>query len=201
MQAKRLIILCVAFMLLCTATVFADSMWGTYNGYEKAKVYVNDSELKEGSVPAIVMNGSTLLPLRQVANSLDAIVKWDNDKKTASIYKPNVHMFIAEEVGKNYSLKNPFSIVDYGITRSFDVFAQIDNLKTSANRVKITIVSPGGETVGTVEDALSGSAESFWYTAHYKIKFAEKGNYAVKFAIIDGDGNESVVSQKSILSE
>ena len=107
MQAKRSIILCVAFMLLCTATVFADSMWGTYNGYEKVKVFVNDTELAENDVPAIVMNGSTLLPLRQTANSLNAIVKWDNDRKTANIYKPNVHMFIAEEVGKNYSLKNP----------------------------------------------------------------------------------------------
>jgi len=201
MQAKRLIMLCAVFMLLCTASVVADSMWGSYNGYDKAKVIVNGSELQENGVPAIIMNGSTLLPLRQVANSLNAVVKWDNDKKTASLYKPDVHMFIAEEVGKNYSLKNPFSIVDYGITRSFDVFAQIDNLKTNVSSVKITIVSPSGETVGSVEDTLSDSSESFWYTAHYKLKFAEKGNYTVNFAIIDGDNIETIVSKKNILSE
>src|SRR5665647_34482 len=100
MKAKRLIILTLVFSMVFGATVYADTLWGSYNGFPKAKVFVNDSEVifKDGEVPAIVIDGSTVLPIRKVAEKLQAIVEWKPETMTANIYKPNVHMFVSEDV-------------------------------------------------------------------------------------------------------
>ena len=126
--------------------------------YPKAKVFVNDSEVtfKDGEVPAIVIDGSTVLPIRKVAEKLQAIVQWDKDTMTANIYKPNVHMFVSEEVkidkNKQVSvIKSPFSVVETGKTVEFAVVVQVDGLKADATGFKISIIKPDGDEYDSKE--------------------------------------------------
>lgn len=203
MRFKRSSVLTLALSFLAAGTVFADSIWGSYEGYAKAKIFVNDAEIKfpDGTAPAFVINGSTMIPLRQAADALQAIVKWDDSNKTASIYKPNVSMFVAKDVGsKDYSVQQPFGKVTAGETMNFVVFAQVDNLKTGVSGFQITIEDPSGSVVDSREETLGQTGDSFWYTWPFQVKFEQKGNYKVKFEF-EYDGNYAIVAEKLIVSE
>jgi hypothetical protein len=204
MKAKRVLTLILVFSMLFTATVFADGLWGQYEGFSRAKVRINNADLQvpDGEVPAFVINGRTVLPLRQLADTTQTLLKWDNATKTADLYKPNVHMFIAQDVSnKDFSLQKPFGRVDQGKTMNFVVFAQVDNLKTDVQGFRVTIEDPNGkQATDPLVVPLEKSEESFWYPWPFKVNFAEKGNYTVKFAFLL-DGQYTVVSQKVIVSE
>jgi len=201
MKVRRLVFLTLALSLVAAGAVMGESMWGNYAGYSKAKVYVNDTELSNsGSVPAFVINGSTVLPLRQVAEAMNSIVKWDSSNQTANIYKPNVALFVAEKVTSSNEVKKPFGKVTAGIRRPFDVFAQVDNLKVNATGVRISIVDPYGSEVDRITEGLSSPGSNFWFTTHFEIKFSETGNYKVRFAV-EVDGTYHTVEEKLIVSE
>jgi len=91
---KRVIPFVVILFLLITVVVAAENT-NKYNGYNTVKVNVNNFELKM-DVPAIIMDGRTLLPLRKVAEAVNGIVTWDGTNRTASILKPQVNIIFAE---------------------------------------------------------------------------------------------------------
>lgn len=191
----------LALSMLAAGVVTADSKWGSFEGYPKAKFFVNNKEIPvpEGGVPAFVIDGSTVLPLRQVADAMQAIVKWDNTDKTAYIYKPNVSMFVAQDVSSN-TVKKTFGKVDVGKSMSFVVFVQADNLQVNASGLKITIEDPYGAEVGTATAALDTPRDNFWFTSPFEINFTESGNYKIKFAL-NVDGSYTTVAEKLIVSE
>jgi hypothetical protein len=203
-MAKRILILIFAFSMLFTATVAADSLWGNYEGFSKAKVRVNNADLKfsENDVPAFVVNGRTVLPVRQLTDALQALVKWDKTNQTADIYKPNVHMFFAEDVGaKDYSIKKPFGRVPQGKMLNFVVFAQVDSLKTPVQGFRISIEDPNGKpATDSLVVPFDKTDSSFWYPWPFTVNFTEKGDYKVKFAFLSND-EYTVVSEKVITSE
>jgi hypothetical protein len=189
--------------MLCTVTAFADS--GTYyQGYLKANLEVNDNPISEGRVPPFVIDGSTVVPLRKAAEALNALVAWDNDTKTAKLYRPNVNMFFSEEVsGKDYTIKKPFSRVDSGKTLSFVVFVQADSIKTTVDGFRISVIAPNGSIVNNLDDSTvyrSISDDSFWYTLPLKLRFSQTGTYTVSFSFLY-NGDYQVVAEKTIKSE
>ncbi|NPV93108.1 MAG: ABC transporter substrate-binding protein [Firmicutes bacterium] len=56
----------------------------TYNGYPTVNVRINGYPVS-GEVPAIVMDGRTLVPLRLVGEALGASVDWDSSTRTVRI--------------------------------------------------------------------------------------------------------------------
>jgi len=214
MKAKRLIILTLVFSMVFGATVYADTLWGSYNGFPRAKVFVNDSEVmfKDGEVPAIVIDGSTVLPIRKVAEKLQAIVEWKPETMTANIYKPNVHMFVSEDVKIDRNkqvavIKSPFSVVETGKSVQFVVVVQVDGLKAEATGFKLVIVKPDGDEYDSKEVSADSSNSNllpsiFGYTSlPFDVKFSQKGTYLVRFAFKDKDDKYTIISQKSIVSE
>jgi hypothetical protein len=210
MKAQRLLALMIAIFLLSTGVVAGASLWGDYEGYAKAKVYVDDVEktFSDSDVPALIMHGTTMLPLRTLADSLQALVRWDDSNKTASIYKPNVHMFVVNELIKNkdgtYTMKYPFGRVVHGDKLDFVVFAQVDNLKTNVSSFKISIKTPSGnDAVEPIEQGVTQPSESIWLPWQFSgVKFSEYGKYTVQFSIKLDDGSDyKVVSEKEIISE
>jgi hypothetical protein len=208
MKAKRLIILTLVFSMIFAATVYADSLHGIYDGYPIAKVLVNGSEIKidQGEVPGLVIDGTTVLPLRKVAESLQAIVKWDSSTLTANIYKPNVHLFVSEDTkitgndNKDYLIKAPFGRIAQGKTTNVFVNAQVDTLIAKTSGFKIRILTPSGDEYDSKE--ISKDFEnSFWFTCSFKVKFSQAGTYLVDFSFKGDDGNYVTVSQKTIVSE
>lgn len=87
-MACRLSLLLVAalFFLVCVSPSFANSS-DTYRGYPAVKVIVNGDELKN-DIPAIVLDGRTLVPLRSVYEALGANVQWDPSTNTVYISFP-----------------------------------------------------------------------------------------------------------------
>ncbi|MED4600143.1 stalk domain-containing protein [Paenibacillus validus] len=204
MKVPRLLTMVLSLSLFGTAGAFASSMWGDFEGYSKVRLMVNDKERSFGSdeTPSFLMKGSAVVPARILSDTLQSIVKWDNGSRTVSVYKPNVHMFVAKKVEDDYSIKQPFGGVKKGDRLDFAVFSQIDNLDTSIYSFRISIVSPGGEQVKAREEVVDGQKSSFWYTWPFNVTFTEAGQYTVRFSIKpNADSDYVVVSEKAILSE
>jgi hypothetical protein len=207
MRVRRLFTLMLVFFVLSTATVVASSIWGDFEGFNKVKVVVNGEtqQFSDSEVPGFIIEGKTVLPLRALAGSLQALVKWDNSNKTVTISKPNVHMFVVKDVNKDYSMTAPFGIIKKGKkVDEFTVFAQVDNLNTSISSVRVSIETPSGSNaVEPYEKTMSGQMDAFWLPVKFTdVSFDELGTYTVKFAMkLDGGSDYTVVSEKQIKTE
>lgn len=84
---KKSAILGALLAVLLTVPVFAagSAKWGTYSGYNVVKVMVNGKEVS-ADVPAVNLNGRTMVPLRAVTEAFGAKVDWDQDTYTASVH-------------------------------------------------------------------------------------------------------------------
>ncbi|MDI3298387.1 MAG: copper amine oxidase N-terminal domain-containing protein [Bacillota bacterium] len=71
-----------AVLLVATPALATDS--ATYKGYPVAQVKVNGQTVTS-DVPAIVVDGRTMVPLRFVTQALGGQVEWDQATRTASI--------------------------------------------------------------------------------------------------------------------
>lgn len=205
MKVPRMLTLVLSLSLLGNAGVFANSIWGDYEGFSKVKMVVNNVEkqFKDGEAPAFLIKGNAVFPVRELSESLQSLVRWDNAKNTVSIYKPNVHMFVAEKVNEDYSIKSPFGKVPKGKKIDFAVFAQVDSLKTPFYAFKISIESPSGAQAAPAhEKVVNGSKENFWYPWSFSVPFNEAGEYVIKFSIkLDENSDYTEISQKVIVSE
>ena len=83
---KRFMFLLVLMLLALPLSALA-SIYGTYNGYPVAGVSI-DGKAASSDVPAIIMDGRILVPLRLVAESMGAQVAWNSDSYTVSVSSP-----------------------------------------------------------------------------------------------------------------
>jgi hypothetical protein len=213
MNSKRVLLVLIAFFVFSTVTVAANSLIGDYEGYSKIKLAINgiEKEFKSFEVPGFIIKGSTVLPLRTTAEALQALVVWDNNSRTVTLFKPSVHMIVASEIGKDYSLKTPFGVVKKGKTIDFVVFSQVDSLKTPISTLRLSIQAPSGKTIFPVnkegekieEIPMVGNSESFWLPFKFdKVLFDETGEYKISLEMkLANETVFRVVSQKAIVCE
>ncbi len=196
MKLKKFALLASVLFLLSTATVFADDVYGWYKG-KKVKVYVNNIELME---PGLSIDGKTMVPLRDVAEPLQAMVSWDDATQTARIYKPNVHMFVFEVVKDK--ITQSFGKVLKG-KYNFIIFTQVDSLYSKAESVKFVIEDPSGTAVTVDEKSIEVQKDNFWYsTPSITFDFKQTGKYTVKMYMkLEKTENYALVSEKAIVSE
>lgn len=186
MRFKKVMIWLMLLSLWGGSMIFANA------ATQKVRVVINGIDQDDGG---IIHDGKTYLPLRQLANAMQAVLVWDNQNKRATIYKPNVHMFL-------YQGNSPFGMVDKGFQGKFKVFAQIDNLKTDIAAVKVSIFDPAGkEKVIQSEDA-NPKNDNFWFvTEEIDYKFESSGKYTVRFFMkITASDEWTAVSDKIITS-
>lgn len=186
MKARKVIILLLLLSIWGGTMMFADS------ASQKVRVIVNGNDQTEDG---LIVEGKTYLPLRQLASSLQVIVEWDNQSKRATLYKPNVHMFLF----RNNAV---FGNVNKGFQGSFKVFAQIDNLKTDIVAVKVSIFDPSGKEKVIQTGNVNPTSDNFWYaTEDVDYKFESTGKYPIRFFIKTKATDEwTVVSEKLISS-
>jgi len=153
---------------------------------------INGTEQDEGGV---LLEGKTYLPLRQIAEAMGAIVRWDDNNKRAILYKPNVHMFL-------YNGSQPFGGVNKGYQGKIKVFSQIDNVKTDLASVKVTIEDPSGKERFIQSENVTNNNDSFWFiTDEFDYKFDATGKYKVRFYMrLSNSEDWVVVSEKLITS-
>lgn len=186
MKFRKVVILLLLLSLWGGTMLFADS------ATHKVRVVINSLDQDDGG---IVSEGKTYLPLRQLATSMQAIVEWDNQNKRATVYKPNVHMFLFQN-------NAVFGNVAKGYQGKFKVFAQIDNLKTDIAAVKVSIFDPYGKEKVIQTEAVNTTKDNFWYaTDEIEYKFESSGKYPIRFFVKQKGSDEwTAVSEKLISS-
>ncbi|BDG61535.1 copper amine oxidase N-terminal domain-containing protein [Caldinitratiruptor microaerophilus] len=75
----------VAAVLLVGGAAFAQG--ATFQGLPVVSVYVN-GRFVQSDVPAVILGGRTMVPLRAVSEALGAQVLWDDSTKTVAIALP-----------------------------------------------------------------------------------------------------------------
>lgn len=192
MKLKRILLLILMFIIFGAATAFANDSFEWYKG-KSVKVIVNDKEL---SSPGLLIEGKTMLPLREIANTLQAIVNWNGNTQTVNIHKPNVHITLVQML-KGNSFRS-FGQVIHKTNFEFNIFTQVDSITTKVHSFKITIVDPKGEILYTYEDVLTQQKENIWIgTPAIDLEFKELGKYTVKvFMKVDEKADYSLVSEK-----
>jgi len=83
-KLPRMAIIVIAAVLVVAGTALAAGVYGTYKGYNIVKVKVDGREVVS-DVPAVNLDGRTMVPLRFVSEALGATVTWDQATYTASI--------------------------------------------------------------------------------------------------------------------
>lgn len=201
MKARRIFLLILAFIVVGTASAFADEATEMYKG-SKVKVVVNGKTLKAPGILLTVDGESkTMLPTRDIADILQAMVQWDQQNQTVSIIKPNVHIALTTS-NKDGSF-GTFGTVYYQSKSDFSIFAQLDSLKTNIKSLKFQIVDPYGDAVYDKEFELEGEEEDLvWFrTPTISLEFKYMGNYKVKmFMKPEGVDKYSLVSEKAFQS-
>jgi hypothetical protein len=81
---RAIAIIVAAVILVAVGTVFAAGIYGTYRGFNIVKVTVDGREVR-GDVPAVNLDGRTMVPLRFVSEALGATADWDQASYTAII--------------------------------------------------------------------------------------------------------------------
>lgn len=80
---RRLLVLTVAAGVLIAGGV-AGAEVGTYEGLPVVPVYVN-RRLVQGDVPAVILSGRTMVPLRVVSEALGAQAIWDESSRSVLV--------------------------------------------------------------------------------------------------------------------
>jgi hypothetical protein len=197
MKLKRLLVLILAFSIAGSVTVFADDAFEWYKGKE-VKVFINGQTMKSSG---LLINGpkfenTTMIPLRDMAETLRAIVKWNGDKQTVNIYKPNVHISLVQQLkGGSFGT---FGQVSHKSKYDFYIFTQIDSLLTKVHSYKIVIEDPNNKNVFSEEKVLKEQKENLWIgTDNISLEFEHLGKYTVKvYMKIEESGEYFLVSEK-----
>lgn len=190
MKIRKLVLLTLAFSVLCGSVAYADS------ATQKLRLWINK---KSESADVIVVDNKTYISTDVVKDKLQAIVIGDDSKVV--IYKPNVNMLTSYRDG------SIFGDVPIGKKVKFNTFIQVDSLKVDISALKLTIADPyGDETL--VEARKSGDSdfpdkENFWITMKdISYSFDSAGPYTLRFYMKPvGDSSYQVVSEKTITSK
>lgn len=190
---KKILIILGIILLFNMVTIYAGTaLYGYYLGYDKVKILIDGKEV-DTEIPGFIIENTTVLPLRVVAKSLDTIVVWNDELKTANIMKPNVNMqFTANPVfdkDKNtYMIYGPFGKISANKRYhfSFHVYTEVDNLPKEVVNIKVVLKDPDGEVVeeGNVQTYDATEENSLQYINFFEeIDFTKTGNYSVEFMI------------------
>lgn len=190
---KRIVLMISIVLLLNVATVYAGAaIYGYYQGFEKVKVYVNGTAVTS-DVPGFIIEKTTVVPLRVMAEALNAISKWDEEKQTAYLIKPNVNMqFTANSAiyDKNNVIQiySPFGKIPPNKRGqlTFFVYTEVDSLPREWIEFKLVLKDPDGEMVKetSVQSYNASQENSLQYIDKFeKVDFVKPGNYRVQFLI------------------
>jgi len=190
---KKVLGLISLLLLFNIVTVYAGTaIYGYYLGYEKVKVVVDTKEV-DSTVPAIIIEDTTMVPLRAIAERLDVIVNWDSQQKTATLIKPNVVYSPFGKINKNQRYHF-----------NFHVFCEVDNLPFENLEIKVVLKDPDNEIVqnGYVQNFDATEENSLQYINFFEnIDFLKTGNYKVELLLkSDSTKNEfKKIGEKQIL--
>ncbi|CAH0120040.1 MULTISPECIES: stalk domain-containing protein [unclassified Paenibacillus] len=185
MKARRVILLALAFSLMGGSLMFADSV------SQKVRLLVNGQESSEGG---ILVNGKAYIPVKQISDSLQAMVDWDENAKKVTVYKPNVHML-------TFSGKDIFGIVKKGEKKKFNVLVSGDNMVADVDSFRVSITDPAGKSTTIQELNVKEKTEYFTFqTEELVYDFAATGKYTVGFYIKQSKTSDYVLVSEKVIN-
>jgi hypothetical protein len=162
---------------LCEA-VYGETTVGIAIG--DTKVSLGDGAEIESDVPAQIINGRTMVPLRILSESIGADVKWDNATRTVTVTTPEITGEAPASVTcetKSGTVKGSVSTVNYQYPAVTDVYTAADllnkNILSDITEVA-TEVANNNETGKTDLDI------------EYTLRFNDSGVFSVLY-LIDGE--------------
>ncbi|MEL7655515.1 MAG: stalk domain-containing protein [Bacillota bacterium] len=208
MKPSKAIII-VLVLVMFTSVSWAASINGDYKGFPIVKVTLNGKPVTS-SVPATNFYGSTVLPVRAVAESLGTVVNWDAKTATANLMKINANMILAESVDwKNdaYVITNVWTSVfiaeDYYY--DFDVFYDSDMLPEGLLKGKYairTVICDSNKDViyTSMESTFNADEEDgFWGVSEYRnVVFPKVGDYTLEFQMKSEGGTYQTMDKRTL---
>ncbi|MPN25982.1 hypothetical protein SDC9_173404 [bioreactor metagenome] len=205
MKGKKLLIEVLIIVVLSTSFVFAGSVNGQYNGFPVVKVNVNGKALSL-DVPGIAMQSKTLLPVRAVAENLNAIVIWNESTMTANLIQPEVDLLFVNDVEENddgtWNLINPFGYVDKGKQDYILLYYEITNISKQTSVFKVVVHDTDGKIIAEETDSAKIVDQSGIYgiLPFENITFDKAGAYTFEFQMLY-DNKFQTVAKKTLFAE
>lgn len=155
----------------------------------KTKVEINGNMLEENEVPAFVVNDRSVIPLRQAAEMLNAIVQWDEGRRVVKVTKPIVNMS-RFDVHRTTIVVNDY--LEVGKTHSFYVATQVSKVPVSKNLKTRFIVVDSNNKVIREESPFTIDTTQFngGFNGNLEVanlSFSSKGEYILKLQIENPD--------------
>ncbi|TYP49781.1 stalk domain-containing protein [Thermosediminibacter litoriperuensis] len=204
---KSKVILAVCSVILAFTTVaIAASINGDFKGFPIVNVSINGTKI-QSEIPAVNFYGKTLLPVRNVADTLQTIVEWDDKTWTANLVKPEVNMVFASSVGEKEGegivIQNAFKLMPVGRKNSFYTYTEIDGLKYGYYSFRIAVIDPQGNAIystGETHFEITKDTPGGFYVIDLfeNIDFVKPGSY--KFQVqVKHDGTYKPVYEKTLV--
>lgn len=196
MKVRKILLLVLVFTLTGAATVFADTFTDRFAG-KKVKVTVNGQDIGASGMRLEVEKDQvkSMVPLREMANTIGGFTRWDEATNTISIEKPNVNLIVLEN-------GTPFGVVTTGKQLEVTLVAQIDSLKTDISSLKLSINDPFGSEVANIVQPVNETREYFWYKSEkITVDFKYTGKYTYNFYMKGASGDYVLMSQLAIYSK
>ena len=110
---KRFLLpLVVGILVVSTGVALGSGVHGDYKGFPIVKVRVDGSEI-QSDVPAINLDGRTMVPLRFVSEALGASVAWNSEEfsvRVSSFSSDQDVINLLKEIKKRYTARNTAAI-------------------------------------------------------------------------------------------
>jgi hypothetical protein len=163
---------------LCEA-VYGETTVGIAIG--DTKVSLGDGAEIESDVPAQIINGRTMVPLRILSESIGAEVNWDNATRTVTVNTPEIKGEAPASVTcetKSGTVKGSVSTVNYQYPAVTDVYTAADLL----NKNILSDITEAATEVANNNE--TGETE---LNIEYTLRFNDGGVLSVLY-LIDGEG-------------
>lgn len=202
---KRLVIILTCLLVLSTA-IISFSNNGEYEGFSIVNIIVNNKRVKS-DIPAVIFFGKTMMPVREVSESLKTIAEWNSTTKTVNIIKPEIDMIIAKEIQENsdgsVSIANTLRMLQKGNDNSFKGLLQIEGLIKGKYTYRIVILNPSGEihyNDGENQVVVTEEEGSFIRTVSFNnIAFEAAGTYQLVFQMKQGEAYKTLYQRNLVV--
>jgi ribosomal protein S17E len=145
----------------------------------ETKVSLGDGQEIESDVPAQIIGGRAMVPLRIISESIGADVNWDSATKTITVKTPEIKGQSPTSVTyetKTGSVTGKVSKINYSYPVVTDVFTAVDILNKNIENDVV------GAVTSIADENASGDAE---LTVTYDIKLNSSGLFSVMYLIND----------------
>lgn len=190
MKKRSISILIILTMLIAFVPVHAE---------RNISIYVDGTELKCDS-PAFIENGSTMVPMRNIFERLNAIVDWNGDTKTITAQKQDIKITL--QIGSQTLVRNeksesldavpvivndttfvPIRAVSQALDASVtwnDATSTVNISSDSSNPINndeltVTMYAPDGRTISIPQSEIEAYKNVGWYTEPVVLMYAADG--------------------------